>query len=242
MPAGSILELNQILQALGITYLAEEIATGAFTDNKDSIRHERTMTTRSVRKIEDRLAGELQRVARRIEAEGLDVGSARQQYANAVTAVIQSAVQAAFIEGTAYVQRFAKQPLALTNSDLQAIQQRTQEFSEQFWRNLELEAKAKVIEPVRALPDVNATMSFLATNATFGLLNQSTMQKALQIQGEPELVWITELDFKVCPICRPIHGRTWKVGDPLILQPPRDSHPNCRCRLLLKEGGQIYSS
>lgn len=45
--------------------------------------------------------------------------------------------------------------------------------------------------------------------------------------------WITQLDELVCPICRPLHGRTFFVDDPAIPTPGDlgrfGTHPNCRC-------------
>lgn len=41
-------------------------------------------------------------------------------------------------------------------------------------------------------------------------------------------VWQTEQDAKVCPICRPLHGTTWRVwAERFPSGPP--AHPNCRC-------------
>lgn len=42
--------------------------------------------------------------------------------------------------------------------------------------------------------------------------------------------YLTAMDEKVCPICRPLHGRVWPVGSPEVRQPPL--HPNCRCDLV----------
>ena len=48
------------------------------------------------------------------------------------------------------------------------------------------------------------------------------------------LVWKTEQDSKVCPICQALEGQEWEPDDPTIPTPVIDSHPNCRCRLELK--------
>jgi len=54
-------------------------------------------------------------------------------------------------------------------------------------------------------------------------------------------VFVTEEDEKVCPICKPLEGNEYKI-DPetriLIDAPllPDDTHINCRCRYLLKDG------
>ena len=48
------------------------------------------------------------------------------------------------------------------------------------------------------------------------------------------MVWKTEEDGLVCPICEPLEGQTWELDDPSMLTPVEDTHPNCRCRLELQ--------
>jgi hypothetical protein len=47
------------------------------------------------------------------------------------------------------------------------------------------------------------------------------------------MIWRTEQDSLVCPICAPLEGQTWELDDPEMLTPVIDTHPNCRCRLEL---------
>lgn len=57
-------------------------------------------------------------------------------------------------------------------------------------------------------------------------------------------VFVTEEDDRVCPICRPLEGNEYKINPetriienaPLI---PDDTHINCRCRYLLKDGSRV---
>lgn len=48
-----------------------------------------------------------------------------------------------------------------------------------------------------------------------------------------KVVWATEKDEKVCDICSVLEGTEWDIDDPSIMIPRQDSHPHCRCRLLL---------
>jgi hypothetical protein len=48
------------------------------------------------------------------------------------------------------------------------------------------------------------------------------------------LVWRTMQDERVCDICEPLEGQEWELDDPDALTPVDDSHPLCRCRLLLE--------
>jgi len=49
-----------------------------------------------------------------------------------------------------------------------------------------------------------------------------------------DLVWITKGDDKVCPICRPLHGKVW--GRDFSVKP--DLHPGCRCELVKMPKGR----
>lgn len=46
------------------------------------------------------------------------------------------------------------------------------------------------------------------------------------------VMWSTQEDERVCPICAPLDGMVWPLDDPGLMSPVRDSHINCRCRLL----------
>lgn len=41
-------------------------------------------------------------------------------------------------------------------------------------------------------------------------------------------IFLTQLDQKVCSICRPFHGQIFKKGEGPI--PRISTHPTCRCR------------
>jgi len=51
------------------------------------------------------------------------------------------------------------------------------------------------------------------------------------------VMWSTEEDERVCPICAPLDGMVWTLDSPDLLSPVRDSHINCRCRLMAMDPG-----
>jgi len=59
-------------------------------------------------------------------------------------------------------------------------------------------------------------------------------------QGDT-VVFATEQDASVCPTCSQLEGLEWDLDDPSIIVPESDTHPNCRCRLLLKINGNIIA-
>ena len=44
--------------------------------------------------------------------------------------------------------------------------------------------------------------------------------------------WVTAQDERVCPQCKALEGRKWRLGDPNMLRPVADTHLNCRCTLV----------
>ena len=55
--------------------------------------------------------------------------------------------------------------------------------------------------------------------------------KVKQAQVEDVLVWMTQQDELVCPICEDLDGQQWTEDDPDLQEPPDDAHDNCRCYL-----------
>lgn len=124
------------------------------------------------------------------------------------------------------------------------------------------------LDPGRALsPEAAAGLIFSAL--AFPTLAIATMEKYQELQalqaeelavnpGDPlsliatpadKIVFWSKEDGKVClelpqhrgPGCAIIHGTEWDIGDPSVVIPIQDTHPNCRCRLLLKAGDTIFS-
>ena len=115
---------------------------------------------------------------------------------------------------------------------------------EQFWKTvsklrmredeLKTVAESQIVPPA-VIPkaekkqefNVEASLIGLSGWVVFNAFNTSMVFFAL---GE-EVVFMTVGDKKVDKkICRPLHGRTFNINDPLIPKPPL--HVHCRCMLL----------
>ena len=59
-----------------------------------------------------------------------------------------------------------------------------------------------------------------------------TTLKPIEIPEKLLVIWITERDDRVCPICQPLDGLSYDIDDPNTPKPVDDTHPRCRCRLL----------
>jgi HK97 family phage major capsid protein len=56
-----------------------------------------------------------------------------------------------------------------------------------------------------------------------------------EVPQDYDLMWITELDEKVCPICAPLHGLI--ISENLVLLGIK-THPGCRCKIVEIKKGQ----
>lgn len=71
------------------------------------------------------------------------------------------------------------------------------------------------------------------------LLTLTEEEGEIAAGGADTFIFATENDAKVCDICASLEGMEWDVDDPSIVIPRDDTHPNCRCRLLLRINGNI---
>jgi hypothetical protein len=65
---------------------------------------------------------------------------------------------------------------------------------------------------------------------TISVAQKETLEKL----GKKKWKWVTQLDERTCPVCRPLHNKTVEIGKPFTTyrgQPIFNSpvHPNCRC-------------
>lgn len=98
-----------------------------------------------------------------------------------------------------------------------------------------------------------AAATALTTTMLNNTLHEAVRSKLVQTKQQqlPEatrkLIWVTEHDDKVCPICAALDGQTWDEDDPSMKTPgPEEygnsSHYNCRCMLkLVDDDGFILS-
>lgn len=58
------------------------------------------------------------------------------------------------------------------------------------------------------------------------ILTDRTMLQAYKDAGVEYVMWVTEKDEKVCPICKPLDGKIYPID-----KAPKKQHWNCRCYL-----------
>lgn len=67
----------------------------------------------------------------------------------------------------------------------------------------------------------------IQTEASF--VTEQASQKAYNEDGVEEYQWLATLDLKTCPLCRPLDGKIFKVGEGIVGKTLTPRHPLCRC-------------
>ena len=237
--------------------------------NSTDINLNRTKTSQEARKVEDQLAKDLEKEYKKVMADpsnAKDIGLLQRKYGPEVEKVIRGAVQKLYLIGSDYVTKTLDTTAFITTRDLDNIKKQVGIASDAFWKRISnaihksqftiIPKTAQVGDPTvedafglseDAPPesDPAADTAFLATLIATSILALSTLTKLDQLPAgevKRKLVWVTEQDAKVCPICMGLQGQEWDEGDSNLPIPgPDSSHYNCRCRLMLKMGEDILS-
>ncbi|HTH21912.1 MAG TPA: phage minor head protein [Nitrososphaeraceae archaeon] len=192
----------------------------------------------------------------------IDSETIKQKYEDEVTALIRVAVQQSYIMGVNYVGKALKvKSLYLTGTDIERIKSETERITAVFFRNAQEYLKQwQMTERMKLMPigfgglfgdiakSLEGIVKVISSIATFSIANKATTSKLSQIPKTATvdpitsvatitkriLVFVTKKDEKVCPICQRYEGVEYEEDDPFIVNPVDDTHPNCRCRLLIK--------
>ena len=217
----------------------------------DDINLNRSKSSQQARKIEEQLAKDLEALFQTImKDESKDFAVLQRKYGPKSEQLIRTAVQQIYLIGSAYATSTQNTTAFITQKDLENIRKQVDVTYASFWRRVyDALHKEDIIipteEPSKPVdPAVEAALISTVTATT--TLALSTLSKLSQLPSEEKrtLVWVTEQDPKVCEICRPLQGREWDETDFDIPQPGPESeggatHHRCRCRLLIKQDGDI---
>lgn len=162
------------------------------------------------------------------------------------------------VVGTKIAEKSPDFDLFISGTDVNNIQQFTNNMVDQFWatsgrllaRDFEFKQEGGTVVKK---PDLNiaAALTGLAAFVAFGAFNNAVKSKlpAATAAAPPMEVQLdigftikelkgrvrftTQHDSKVdAQICDPLDGAEWDADDPLIVVPPQDTHPHCRCSLI----------
>jgi len=192
------------------------------------------------------------------------------KYGSQVRGLIRTATEQVYKTGANYAGRVLNEDnVFLSTANVQTISKMTDETYDFFWRQVSTHIKNHetqkaqdalgfILNPIKQI-NLETSVKLVFNALSTAVLAIATVQKYKELksnitenflrdnpaaltQRQPDkVVFVTENDSKVCSICGPIDGAEWHIDDPLIIVPKQDTHPNCRCRLLLKTEERIYS-
>lgn len=203
-------------------------------------------------RLEYELQYKLSNIVDRIRNEVItDISKAQGLYANQVKEVLRHYTYKAYIVGAEYAATKKQMDYFPTTIDLQHIANIASDYFPRFWlrlntiihRNDTLLQKYD-FEP-RSELSTNYAVTIIAISLITMAISRGTVSELEQLQtatksikikqaaeiGTDILVWTTQQDELVCPICEDLDGEQWTADDPELQEPPDDAHDNCRCYL-----------
>jgi hypothetical protein len=233
----------------------------------NDINLNRTKTSQEARKVEDQLAIDLKKEYKKIMNDDTkEFGVLQRRYGPEVEKIIRGAVQKLYLIGADYATKTQDTTAFITTKDLDNIKNQVKSGTDAFWRriynaihkkeftiipkvHLAASSVSSIDDEEPPLPDPELETTALATILATMTLALSTLSKLDQLPSEENikraLVWVTEGDAVVCPICSALQGQEWDEGDPDMPlpgpEPEGGTHHNCRCRLMIKMGEDILS-
>lgn len=167
--------------------------------------------------------------------------------------VIRAAATSAYIVGLNYVGGSKKRlhHMFLTLTDIEKIKTLTDEFKNVFWRRIfavlhQKDTVQNILKQARFSHKSTLTLANLVTSLATKIVTKAiaiaTVVKVNALRSLPEsriksaqaietMIWVTQNDELVCPLCQSLNYMQWQSDDPNMLIPPDDTHDNCRCRL-----------
>ncbi len=236
-----------------------------------TVDHMNTKTTKTTEKIAKLMERDLKEVMRKIVqmlSDGKTVDEVREKHKKDVGTVIATGIRESYMLGLHFIEKFAERTIRITPEHLLEIDSQIQTAITRFWDSVkDITRKDREEKPVKvfgaALFDTSLFTKLAAflgkgskSNA-FLALNTSTVTTSKQVFREtalddsitatgsiqiPKLIWITERDNRVCPICEPLDAKTWDIDQGSIPRPVQDTHIGCRCRLLPLEKGKVFNA
>lgn len=134
--------------------------------------------------------------------------------------------------------------LGLTSRDQQAVMR----YERRLLADGVPPGTARALSSQYATRMLNTRAMTIARTETFTALNRGRVDlwsdaiKRGDLPATARKVWVTAMDERVCPYCRPLDGLTAPVAEPFDIDPSRHTegdldhpplHPNCRCLIML---------
>lgn len=178
-------------------------------------------------------------------------------YKERIAASIRRAVEQIYEIAGNYVSEFTSKEYFTTRSDIDNIARIAENYINVFYSRIQRFSDPNIDKPIKPEFIVRLTTATI-TQAT---MRAAIIAKSQQILtpvtvttaafetildndafstdiNTPKIVyvWVTSQDDKVCPICSGYEGQAWDFDNAdAIPDIPDDTHPNCRCLIVLSE-------
>jgi len=201
-----------------------------------------TKTSRTGDAIIDELHAKLVRQGKQFKKmiliDNIPVEQIRLDNTKEIHALVADSVIKAYQAGIDYSNKFLDTKHVFSQKDLNAVNKLSFDIESRFWQLMSTIQPDKINEFIF---DVIASFfATLASDLVTKAINQGTLfslepdPNDINLFGTSYLVeFVTRRDSKVCPICEPLDGLVFEVGDDNKIAITDDTHPNCRCRYLI---------
>jgi len=236
---------------------------------RKTVNHMNTKTTKTTMSIaalmERDLAGETRKIVEMLD-KNKTILEIRDKLGNGIGSIIANGIRESYLLGLHFVEQFAERTVKITPTHLAEIDTQITEGINSFWNAIEKGVNENTEEDTQVfgaafdgelftkltkfLAQSSTSMNFLALNTSTltthrQVFQESALDGGVTVTGNiqiPKLVWITERDNRVCPICEPLDNQTWFIDEANIPRPVQDTHFGCRCRLLPLDKGKVFNA
>jgi len=266
-----IIEIVNTMKNIKINKTDKKINREKFRP-ENTVNHMNTKTTKRIMEISETAEKELSKIGRKIAEElnnNIPLRDIKLRYKQEVGSIIAIAVRESYLLGFSYIEQSQNRTVEFSNNLSLEMNKLIAEGIKDFWssieklmftnQNKELGIKFRKFTVKLDASDMhydnfiqNAIQKLIqvVTNTiTQASLTKSTVSAAQSINFSTPLrseqimlIFVSERDSKVCPICLNLDGRTYNPGDPTMPEIPDDTHPNCRCRYLVYETGEVFNA
>jgi hypothetical protein len=185
----------------------------------------------------------IQAIMKNIFSENEAIEISRMKYGKRITRLYQELEQKTYLLSLDFLEKSSGIYPLINSIDIEVIKKRSLDNAERFWSLLskrELQVKTEAFTLASILNYIAVGLSAIVFSSLQShTVNRNKIRDSnLNFSDDsPErtnpfkMMWLTEDDSKVCPICFPLHGRVFEGHDE-IPRIPQDTHPNCRCRVV----------
>ena len=201
--------------------------------------------------LEYELQYKLSNIIDNIRNQGIrDISIAQVHFGNQVKEILRRYTYLSYVVGAEYSASKKKMDYFPTTIDLQNMHMITDDYYPRIWLRLNqiMHRNDTLLQKYDFVPRSELSTNYAVTSIAISLITRAisrgTVSELEQLQSATKsikvkgaaiegdvLVWTTQQDELVCPICEELDGQQWGMDDPDLQEPPDDAHDNCRCYL-----------